>query len=94
MDMKKTFEREALTKYAMETMDCRTIERPIHTIFGSTDRKSYTVETILKWRDEQMRTLTEISPWFENVPESISKIEEKAKYKFASELYEKGKLNV
>ena len=92
--MEKPFERRALTKFAIETMDCRTVERPIKTFLGSTDRKSYTVETILVWRDERMSTLTEIPPWMEDVSRVISTAEEMAKNKFAAELYRKGKLNI
>lgn len=92
--IKKPFEHSALTKHAVETMSCSSQEMPRKTFLGSTDRKAYTVKTVLQWRDQTMTTVTEIDPWVKNADEIIKEVEETSKHKFANELYKKGLLNV
>jgi len=64
-------------------------ELPIKTVFGSTDRKTYTVKTTLSYMGEELHCLTDIPPWQLNPEYVVQKAEEKLKNEFAKLIYEK-----
>ena len=90
----KPFERQALTRFAIETMSCISRELPRTYFLSSSDRKGYTIETSLSWRDKNMTFHTLIDPWVEDKESLVKRIEEDAKHQFADSLYDDGSLNV
>lgn len=81
--------RRVMTDSILQEMDVRIEERPHKTMFGSTDRKTYTVEVVMVYLDEKTSFFCEVSPWLSDQSGYIDSIKEKAMHKFAEEIYSK-----
>lgn len=90
--MNKSLERRFMVDGIIGMIEVFSSEKPTTTFLGSTDKKGYIVETTLRFLDEQVKVFTHIEPWEVDVKSIIERIEEEAKYKFASVLYSSGKL--
>ena len=91
--LERPIEHKLLTEGVLRMITCHTKELPRTTMFGSTDRKSYTVEISLAFNDQQQTAYVEIDPWATNSHEIVADAEENAKHKFADWLYFNGHLN-
>lgn len=63
-------------------------ELPRKTMLGSTDRKGYTVQITLSCLGEDYHCFFDIQPWTANTERVVEIEKERAKAKFANEIYD------
>lgn len=81
--------RKYLVEGIINDINCSSVEEYKTFVFGSSDRKGYTVKTTCKWLSEQIDTFTEIQPFDGAIPEIIERVEKESKYKCAEMIYQK-----
>jgi hypothetical protein len=91
--LERPLEHKLLTQGVLEMISCSVKELPRKSMFGSTDRKSYTVEINLTFGQHHRVVYLEIDAWETTPSEVIESAKEEAKHKFANELYFEGALN-
>ena len=58
-------------------------------LFGSTNRKGYTIKTTLCWHDESIITYTKVEPYMEMNEKIVDEMTNEAKNAFAITIYDK-----
>jgi hypothetical protein len=75
----------------LNSINVKQNEEEIHTRFGSTDRKAYTVKTTCSYLDDIYETRVVIEPFMsqKETKEILNRVLEESKYKLAEMIYQK-----